>query len=124
MSEREYVYEYLKNLFKSLENKNFTFDRKVKLFQGKKTIQVSLNDYVWYFFQGMSYLNFYELNFKKFMNHKIKGNWIKNFLLENMYIDFENNNNFSYKFHPDQNYKKYHEEIPLETKFISFFFMC
>ena len=46
MIEREYVWKYLKNLFKSLENKNFTFDRKVKLFQGKKTIQVSLNDYV------------------------------------------------------------------------------
>ena len=68
----------------------------------------------------MSYLNFYELNFKKFMNHKIKGNWIKNFLLENMYIDFENNNNFSYKFHPDQNYKKYYEETPLETKLSKF----
>ena len=103
--------EKINKIFSSLENYNFNYNKKIKFFDYSKNteVKITLNDYLWLFFQSIDNIKIDNITFGttfwKYIQNITKQKWVKNMEMKELCIDFSgdkilikgiHDNNFEY----------------------------
>ena len=113
--------EKINKIFSSLENYNFNYNKKIKFFDYSKNteVKITLNDYLWLFFQSIDNIKIDNITFGttfwKYIQNITKQKWVKNMEMKELCIDFSgdkilikgiHDNNFEYFIDREEKYSK------------------